>query len=255
MWVIEHNVFPTDEEQRLAVALSDFRIPCERLSGADIRTRLPVPDRHTVLRGSCWLFQQLQSHAAWRADLWGTERDFDYSHYAKRYADATLNYPFTPVTFHELCWKRDTFLPNSASTVFIRPETGLKSIDGQLVSRANFDTWVEKCRMLQLRGSAQLVVAEPRVITAEYRCIIVDHALISSSQYRPIYSTGCPQAVAEFVQHIVGTIPPPCRAYVIDVAVTPDGPRVIEIGCACCVAFYESDALAIAAHFSAIAAG
>lgn len=232
--------------------LAELRIPHERLSGADIRTRLPVPSSHTILRGSCWLFQQLQSHANWRTDLWGCERAFEYSHYAPRYRPWLLNHPFASVTFHELCWKVDTFLPDSTSAMFIRPETGLKSIDGQLVTRGNFDAWVDKCRMLQLRGSAELVVASPRVISAEYRCIIVDNTLITASQYRPTYATGCSQDVCDFAQRIASTVLPPCRAYVIDVAVTPDGPRVIEIGCVCCVAFYESDTAAIATRLSTI---
>ena len=250
MWYIEDNVFPADEEHRLASALRDLNLSHERFSGSDLRTQLPVPDAQTVLRGSCWLFQQLQAHTAWRADLWGTEAAFDYSNYALRYSKSLLNYPFASVTFHELCWKRDEFFPNSASAVFIRPDTGLKSIDGQLVPYAGFDSWARKSQLLQLRGAARLIVASPRAITEEYRCVIVDDQLIASSKYRPDYSIACPQAICDYVHHISNTISPPSRAYVVDVAVTPDGPYIIEIGCVCCVAFYESDSMAIVSHLT-----
>lgn len=252
MWVIEQNVFPADEEHRLISTLASLNLSHETFTSSDLRSRLPTVDPKTVLRGSCWLFQQFQAQPSWRSDLWGNEPAFEYRNYSARYATFLLNYPFTSVTFHELCWKRDEFLPYDSSAAFIRPDTGLKSIDGQLVTGGTFADWMEKCQILQLRGAAQLIVSHPRKIHEEYRCIVVDNNLIAASQYRPEYHRGCPDSVSQYVRHISNTVTPPSRVYAIDIAVTPEGPYVIEVGSVCCVALYEADATSVATHLSEV---
>ena len=253
MWIIERDVFPAEEEERLRSVLIDRSIDHAAFSGSAIRTQLPAVEADTILRGSCWLFQQLERQASWRSDLWGCETAFDYTNYAPRYSSFLLNHPFHSLSFHELCWKREEFLPHAASAIFVRPDTGMKSIDGQLVTHGGFDAWMKGCQLLQLPGSARLIVAEPRKIEEEYRCIVVDGAMIAGSRYRPTRCEGCPQGVREFVHRIATEVTPPSRAYAIDIAVTQAGLSIIEIGCVCCVAFYQADSEAIVTHFSRLA--
>lgn len=244
-WILEQSVFPDDEECGLMGVLRSATLSFEVYSGADLRRSLPDVDGETVLRGSCWLFEQLQRMSGWRADLWGTESDFGYRHYSSRYRPFLLNMPCSVVSLHEFCWKRHQFLPDSTSAVFVRPDSALKCIDGQVVTGASFDKWQETCRILQLPGDTQLIISAAKTLLAEHRCVIVDGQLIAASQYRPTFQRGCPEPVQAFVRSVVEAVQPLCRIYVLDIAETSQGLFVIEVGCFCCVALYKCDLTAV----------
>ncbi len=251
-WILEQSVFPDNEELSLMEVLRSATQKFEVHSGADLRRRLPEVDEESVLRGSCWLFEQLQRMSGWRADLWGTESDFGYLQYSSTYRPFLLNMPCSVVSLHEFCWKRTQFLPDSASAIFVRPDSALKCIDGQLVTGAKFDQWQETCRILQLRGDTRLIIAAAKTLLTEYRCVIVDGELIAASQYRPNFECGCPEPVQVFVRSVLAAVQPLCRIYVLDVAETSQGFFVIEVGCFCCVALYKCDLKAIVERLTAV---
>lgn len=252
MWLIERDVFPNDEEERLVRTLSELHIPFDEVLGVDLRSCIPRISKHDVVRGSCWLISQANQTDGWRKDIWGCSTDFSYSHYASRYRELLLNYPYVATTFHELCWARQNILQENPDSFFVRPDDGFKSIEGQVIRLDQFDQWVDRCRLLQIRGSAPLIVASSRQILTEWRCVVIDGQFIASSEYKPSFRSGSPPQVQQFVLKVQNSVPGPCRAYVMDVAETPDGLRVVEIGCICCVAFYEADAHKIVERLTAM---
>ena len=251
MWLIENRVFPPSEEARLLAALDDLGIAYERHSGSDLRSQPDAIARGDVARGSCWWISRLCGTGNWNREDWGAVDDFSFSAYAERFGSLLLNFPFAKVSFHELCWRGVGVLAG-ADSLFVRPDDGFKSFEGRIVAAGEFEQWVEATKLLQVRGSASLIVAAPRAIRAEWRCVIVDGRVVGSSRYRPTPSPETPRAVVEFAEAAHRTAGAPCRCYVTDVADTVDGFRVVEIGAVNCVAFYEADSRAIVRAFAKI---
>lgn len=239
MWLIENQVFPDAEERDLQEALREAGIPFSVFSGSDLRAGFPHPVPEDVVRGSCWWVSQLADQPGWEEQKWGTVEDFQFSSYADRFGTLLLNGGWRNLTFHELCWRGIAGNEDSES-LFVRPDDGFKSFEGQLVRSSEFAVWVQRLQLLQVRGSLPVIVAPRREIRAEWRLVMIDGDIAAGSQYRPTLSRNIPDAVKSFAAeaHRIGG--PSCRCYVLDIADTTNGLRVVEIGCVCCVAFYES---------------
>ncbi len=134
MWLIEDHVFPQNEELALREALLDAEIDHKVFSSTDLRRNSIQLSTGDVPRGSCWWISTLAVSGQWDADRWGTPEDFSFSNYAGRFGSLMLNDRFESLSFHELCW-RGIGGP-SPTSLFVRPDDGFKSFEGQLVQSA-----------------------------------------------------------------------------------------------------------------------
>lgn len=245
MWLIEDRVFPRAEEIALRDALQALSIDHKVFSNSDLPTQPVEPGRVDIPRGSCWWISQLALETTWPVSIWGNLQDFSYSYYADRFGELMLNYPFTKLSFHEFCWRGLDGM-TTAGSLFIRPDDGFKTFEGQVVSTADFEDWVTKNHLLQVRGSAPVIAAAPKEIRAEWRLVLLDGKVVTGSRYRPSQSSEVPDAVIAFAEHAHRSAGPSCRCYVMDVADSCEGLRLIEIGALNCSAFYASNAVEIA---------
>lgn len=255
MWFVECSVFPKDEEERLIRCLDEVGLPHRELTGSDLRCGLPRLSALDVLRGSCWFISEASRTTSWHRELWGSRSSFDYSRPAVRHPQWLLNDHFELLSFHELCWKREAIAAGFAGSpdrIFVRPDDGFKTFEGGLIKIDEFDDWIERCRLLQIPGATKVIVSPPKNIDAEWRCFILDGEVIGGSQYKPTSVRNLPSAVRRFALDVDDSTNRPCRAYAMDVAATDQGWRVVEIGCLCCVAFYEADIGSIVERLDAI---
>lgn len=136
---------------------------------------------------------------------------------------------------------------------FIRPVADTKAFSGKVFEQGEWRGW--KRRLLAERSSERLgpdtlvVIAKPRTLFSETRCWVVDGSIVSSSGYRRgrdvLYTEGADPEVLEFARACIG-LWTPNRAFVLDIAQTPDGCRVVEANCLNSAGFYACDVMRLA---------
>lgn len=117
---------------------------------------------------------------------------------------------------------------------FVRPIRDSKVFSGKVLD------WDGLCDLRDsLRAASadrpelddRVLVAPLKRIFAEYRTWVVGGKVVSASQYKlgsaVLYDANVPPGILAFAQECVD-IGPPLRAYVLDVASTPDGLRIVE---------------------------
>jgi len=120
---------------------------------------------------------------------------------------------------------------------FIRPCKDTKAFTGLIMRKGDFSQWREdqlsSGRDPEWLSAKTEVVASPyREILAEYRFFIVDGKIVTSSIYKlgthVCYDEYVNPGVTEFAQAMVD-LWQPARGFVIDIAETHEGPKVIEV--------------------------
>jgi hypothetical protein len=134
--------------------------------------------------------------------------------------------------------------------VFARPLHDTKTFAGNLMTREAFEAWRDKVRSYpyqdeqKINMNLEIIIASPKVIYAEYRFFIVRSNIVTHSLYRRggklISDENVDNRVVRFVTQMIQTWEPSV-AYVLDVAETPDGFKVVEINTFNSSGFYACD--------------
>lgn len=140
--------------------------------------------------------------------------------------------------------------------VFIRPDENDKEFTGEVVARGDFPRWWAVSRRGEPPPQLLCVVARPVRIEAEWRLIVADGKVVTGSQYRRGGSLSiesgfpdeaarlCEDASAEWTPHPI---------FSMDIAATPEGLRIIEIGSINCSGLYRCDLRQVLAALKTIA--
>jgi hypothetical protein len=179
-----------------------------------------------------------------------------YTHWGKH----LLQKHYSFYTLGEIKRLKDSIynLYERGNCIFIRPDTNDKAFTGEVVEYNYFDSWF-KIQQDWGVGLLQLcVISSPEPIEAEYRLAIADGKVISASRYRLNRSIdkalGCPKNVFDFAEEVIATVPwQPAPIYCMDIALSNETPRLVEIGEINCAGFYEMDLKTIAEKISEIA--
>jgi hypothetical protein len=119
--------------------------------------------------------------------------------------------------------------------IFIRPVDDGKSFAGQVIEPAAFETWRQG--ILDIKGwtnlpkDTKVIVGRPKTIEAEWRIAMVDGVPATASLYRDgaklRTERGAPAEVLRYARERSEAWSPRA-AFVLDVAATPDGLRIVE---------------------------
>lgn len=131
---------------------------------------------------------------------------------------------------------------------FVRPNADDKSFNGQIMNRSEFLDWQRT--MVAMEDSSTItkddiiILASIKPIFAEYRFYIVNGKVITGSLYKThetvVYAECIDATVIDFAQQMA-TLYSPSRAFVLDIADTPDGFRVLETNSISSSGFYAID--------------
>ena len=132
--------------------------------------------------------------------------------------------------------------------VFIRPVDDGKAFAGSVETPEGFEAW--RARIIDIKGwtnvppETRVVVARPRRIHAEWRLAVVDGEIATASLYRDgsrlRNETGAPAEVRTFAMERIAEWRPRA-AFVMDVADTEDGLRIVETNSISSAGFYAMD--------------
>lgn len=165
---------------------------------------------------------------------------------------------------------KDITVPNH-DWMFVRPVHDTKSFSGEVMSKYDLDDWlksidqIEEEEFVPLHKNTEIMISSVKEIYAEYRMFIVNCKVVTGSRYKlgskVTSDENVPDDVCRYTNSMVrrwqekvdctlAIFPSayaPAKAFVIDIAVTPDGMKVIEINNINSAGFYAADCQKIVA--------
>lgn len=257
-WVIQEflNHNESVERMRKAVIRSDQESLLVRLNGddsltvLDVESRLPLDDSdeqltrflstgHVTWYGSKRLDNVLRRLQVKPGSF--TNENFDMAVIRKKMEEELLNPNFVIGELHTLEPEWDAF--------FIRPTGNTKLFGGMVVTKEQLQEWQERENHPESAYQGQLLmISELQEIQAEYRFFVVDGRVVTGSSYKvdgQLNTNVIPSdAVVSYAQRMVERFAL-ADAFVIDVAETKRGLRVVEYNNLNTAGLYQCDEVAI----------
>lgn len=127
---------------------------------------------------------------------------------------------------------------------FIRPTADSKYFAGTVMSGKELSDWKQKVAVLGeddgsgLRADTEIMWAAPKHIDAEYRTWVIDGKIVTATRYPK--SGPADTAALSFARRMV-EIYAPLRAFVLDVCLSDDVWKIVEINTINAAGFYAAD--------------
>ena len=140
----------------------------------------------------------------------------------------------------------DQIVWESNEVKFIRPSKDSKVFNGKLYSKIKWEDTVQmvKEKYLGVMPPVTIQVTSPKKIYKEARVWIVDGKVVTSSYYKFGDNVAWTEDVEpeglEFAQNMANLYKV-AKAFVMDICLTPDGWKIVEINCVNCSGFYRGD--------------
>ena len=241
LWVIQHNLWSEPEYRNFVGIMKKSEIPHQCVTvipfSHELTPAVDYPGRK-IAYGSTTLMK-LTIKEKWDPGCYYNE-NFDYRAWSKEYGKDLLNHDATVCKFKEVKMDADEF--------FIRPCKDLKEFTGALIKKKDFEEWKDHTLKMDsessLTGETFVSYAPAKQIYKEYRFFIVDYKVCTYSLYRLngtlVQDLPVEDEAVTFVQKMINKWSPH-KVFVLDVALTPNGYKVIEINCANSSGFYKCD--------------
>lgn len=158
--------------------------------------------------------------------------------------DLLLNENSIMATFGDLR-RRPTFFKNIfGSSAFIRPNSSQKIFSGCLLN--DWDKELSAMRQTtSVTDDTIVVLSAPQEILSEHRLFVVNREVVTATQYQKNgavdLSSTSPQSVWDVAQHMADLEWQPDIAYVCDVALTPNGTKIVELNAISTSGWYLAD--------------
>jgi hypothetical protein len=238
-WIVQTNVFKEDRYAQVIETLERGGIPHTIVTVVPFSHEIipcPRASNPIAVIGS-YLLVKRAHELGWGPGVFST--DITFPAYAEAFGRDLLNHGARVCSLGEVALEEASFL---------RPIADGKDFPGTVVAPDELASWREGlCDVnghRRVSAETRVVVAALREIHAEYRFFVVDGQIVAASRYKlggrmspaaeiaPEAATAAEGFVARWQ---------PDRAFVIDVALTPDGPKVIEINNINAAGWYHAD--------------
>lgn len=262
-WVLQHNLFREegfkrllDTLKRMGISYSVHKVipfvgvlsPPVDPENEDVRiefdenTVVDFPEGPKIVMGSYSMARYARKHG-WAPGSFDSE-NLDYEKQIPHWGSAMLNSDSWVGRFADV--------PKQKHEFFIRPTLDSKSFAGVVMGWSVFRRWREgviKCGADNggfLDGDTLVQVATKKTIYSEYRLWIVDRRIVTASLYKQgrtvRYSSDVDNDVLDYAQTFLTPDKwVPDRAFVLDIAVTSEGLRIVEAGNINSAGFYAAD--------------
>lgn len=143
---------------------------------------------------------------------------------------------------------KDIIVPDGFGKIFARPSEDTKFFAGQVFERDNLRFWLKQVMLCEdsetLNAETSIIIAPAKEILAEYRLFVVDKVIVTGSLYKikdqVISSEHIDPLAISFANEMIEKWQPD-RAFVLDIALTSNGPKIIEVNNMNSSGFYKSD--------------
>jgi len=262
-WIIEPGIQSWDNDYSIVEYLKSQNIPYHEIQyipfaqPGDIT--LPEIDGPVIFRGSLNFASYLLRASKYYPLLFEDLKTFDCSNYYPMFTDITrygsptllLNKNFLMMPIGNLLAQKSFIskvlcsILDQNPKVFIRPNSGQKSFAGQVVTLGKFEDFVKFIQEnLGCKPNELVLVSKYYEIKTEYRAVIIDHKVISVSEYSPtkkIVDLTDNTYLANWIDDLLLDFTGPI-AYTLDIAEEADNMySILEINSLNCAGWYDND--------------
>jgi len=237
-YLVQNNLFCENGYRNLVASLERLGLDHEFINVRHFIEELDFQtDRKDVFVFGAIKLARLAKKYDWIPGSLMTE-NHNFEIYRDKYGSNLLNYDSIVCRMDDE-WEWD-------GPKFIRPTLDTKEFDGKVFFTK--DEWI-KSRDIHwnndfARKSTMIQISSPKKIYREFRFYIVDGKVITGSQYKMNGRVSIIDMVdeesANFCQKMVDVYQL-AKAFVMDIALTDEGCKIIECGCINCAGFYCAD--------------
>jgi hypothetical protein len=239
-YVVQDNIFRDINYNNLIIALDRLKLSYEIVSVYGDRDDIQFDtDKKNVFPFGGLKMARISNQYNWTP---GTQMNdqHDYEVYKEYYKDFLLNYDSVVINFGDDIPFADTF--------FTRPTLDTKTFTGKVFTRDEWlyfrDDMLKHKRHSLLTTDAKIQVCSVKEILQEVRVWIVKGKVVTASQYKlgkqVLYEEYRNGPVIDFANEMT-KLYQLNDAFVMDIADTKDGYKIIECNCINCSGFYKAD--------------
>lgn len=197
----------------------------------DLQLKGPV-----VVYGSTSFINTCRKNSVLKYGIFGTEKDFSYKNCVEKYGNLLFNsIESTILTTIGDFEKENLDFISDNNLIFTKPQEDTKSFNGSVCKIDDFKKWcseAKKSLYANLSSDTKIIVSKPFNINAEWRLLIVNNQIITSSQYMKNkkfeIKSGAPIEVLNFAEKVIKTYSP-AVAYVLDICLSGNNYYIMEV--------------------------
>ena len=247
-WIVQQNYSTTSPTINLLTeAVTDFDRSLVTVRVIPFSEELPeMPEEVEfpfVLFGLTTLIKNAIRSPKWRRGIFFDPERFAPSFYQDVLGDLLLNSDMHICTAREIAQLR----LSREEQIFVRPNDDFKAFGGQIMTLGEYLDWFNLFKDaddMSISQETQMVYATPKNILREFRTHLVGGQVVGISQYLPTAQAILPDSVVEFAEYVASRYSP-AESFVLDIAETADGLKVLEFNCINGAGFYLANVKAI----------
>lgn len=246
-YIIQDKLFQIRHYEMLIDALNKYDLPYQLVEIIPFTKDIvfePFDTKNVFAFGSVKM-AHIANKYNWTPGSFMNE-NMNFNVYKEFYKDNLLNYDSQIIKYS------DQFKEPS-SLFFARPCEDTKIFTGGVFTKASWDEMVAHGLKSGISTGFDTNIAESNVqisslkeIQREIRCWIVKGKVITASQYRigtkTIYQECTEPYILDYCADMV-KLWAPSDAFVMDIAITDNGLKIVELNCINCAGFYDSNIL------------
>ena len=239
LWVIQENLFQEREYE-------NFLDACDR-QGVNYRIVKIIPFSHELVPeiiepNPIWAFGstalvRIAQDRGWHPGVFHNN-NFNFKVWSQAWGKNILNYGAKICAFSQIKTDLDIF--------FVRPCDDLKYFSGTVIDKESLNAWRDEVlsRSNDLTKDPEVAISSVKTIYKEFRFFVIDNNLVTGSLYK-LGNKLCLDRNIEpdankFASKMID-IWQPSRAFVLDIALTEDNYKIVEVNCINLAGFYASD--------------
>lgn len=222
-WLIQNNFYSKNNFEILISNLEKLNLEYETIDIANNINISKYP-QNTIICGGNFL-SNIAIKNNWKFGSFLND-NFSYLKWRDIYKDNLLNYP-------AIVDKLDYINP-TWDNFFMRPLEDTKYFNGGVISKKEFKIFKDNVYnniKSDIIKNSLVVISKVKDIYSEYRFFIINNKIITYSQYKSggqVYlSEFVPNEAINFVSNIIN-IWQPAKAFVVDIAYTDEGYKIVE---------------------------
>lgn len=245
-WVVQENVAQEEHHDTLMQTLKRYNLPHALVKVVPFVATLEPdvnPENPVIVIGSVSLADKVAARKGWKPGSFKNE-NFDFIVWCERWKGNLLNEDAVVSPFNEVRTPESLF--------FIRPCADNKAFTGMVMCPDEYQSWYHRLTQDEIASDLMFELTEPvmvapvKEILREMRFFIVGGEIVTHSTYRLggrtqyFESHMTDKKAIEFVEERIKEWQP-AEAFVMDVAYTSDGYKVIELNNINSSGFYKAD--------------
>lgn len=244
-WVLQNNLYSEEGFTGLTYALDRFGFPysihkCVPFVGT-LEPAAEPPPGPVIVMGSYTLANHARTRG-WTPGAWLDNLDFETQR--DKWGGHMLNADALVTTVKDFSW-----VASRVNPFFVRPVHDTKSFTGQVFDQFTWNEFRDGVYRVAdawstLNPHTEIMVCTKKEIYSETRCWIVNGLLVTASGYKvgtiKRYSDQVDSDILRFAQYCAN-LWSPNDAYVMDVAETPNGLKIVEVNNLNSAGFYKAD--------------